>query len=195
LNFTSNGYLVKQINRDTMKNYLGVENGNWPLEPDADNIDETDRDELIRYVNENIDISWGIESHVDVCTDFDFVVRYANACIASGVEVEILYCKTSYATPVCDEPIEYDLQKKYKFLGYDIAYSGGSYYSCVFSDVFTGRIPVFSEIQLNEYGLIENEDELQKFIMLRDAMTDELKESIEQGEFVIYKLWKLKRVG
>lgn len=41
--------------------------------------------------------------------------------------------------------------------GYDYAYQGGSYYSCVNNDIVSKRINEFKNIELNEFGLFDNE--------------------------------------
>ena len=42
-------------------------------------------------------------------------------------------------------------------MGYDYAYQGGSYYSCVNNDIVLKRINEFKIIELNEFGLFDNE--------------------------------------
>lgn len=51
-------------------------------------------------------------------------------------------------------------------LGFDYAYPGGSYYSCVFNDI--GRIPELKDMSLNEFGLLSSIEEVKKIILLSD---------------------------
>ena len=44
-------------------------------------------------------------------------------------------------------------------MGYDYAYQGGSYYSCVNNDIVLKRINEFKNIELNEFGLFIYQEE------------------------------------
>ena len=81
------------------------------------------------------------------------------------------------------------------FLGYDYAYSGGSYYSAVLNDIIAKRILQFANIQMNKYGLFETYERVKEFINLRESMKKVecfQKEYLEEGDFVIYKLYEVK---
>ncbi len=80
-------------------------------------------------------------------------------------------------------------------MGYDYAYSGGSYYSAVLNDIVTKRIPSFSHINLNSYGLFETYDKIIYFIKQRKAMKRKehtQKEYLEEGDFTVFELYELK---
>ena len=74
-------------------------------------------------------------------------------------------------------------------LGYDVAYSGGSYYSCVLNDVVSGRIPEFQNVRLNENGLFSSYEEAEAFLKQREEQEKATTEYIfEKGDYVIYRL-------
>ncbi len=80
-----------------------------------------------------------------------------------------------------------------EFLGYDYAYSGGSYYSAVLNDIVSKRIEEFSNIRLNKNGLFESYEEISKFIEARNRIKNYISDMvIEDGDFIIYKLCEIK---
>ncbi len=79
-----------------------------------------------------------------------------------------------------------------KFIGYDYAYSGGSYYSAVYSDVYLKRIEQLIKFKLNSNGLFDDIEKLNEFIKLRESMMCNGNNLVfEQGDFVIYKLYEI----
>ena len=79
---------------------------------------------------------------------------------------------------------------KMKFIGYDYAYSGGSFYSAVNNDVISKRIPNFINFRLNQHGLFETYDEINHFVKLRELLKDDIY-TFEEGNFIIYKLFEV----
>ena len=80
---------------------------------------------------------------------------------------------------------------KLSFLGYDYAYSGGSYYSAVYNDLYCGKINDLTQIKLNENGLIQTKEELEKFIAIRNKLkaSSTNKNIFEEGYFIEYELF------
>lgn len=75
------------------------------------------------------------------------------------------------------------------FLGYDYAYSGGSYYSCIANDVISGRIPEMKRYILNKFGLFNTIKEVNEFIVFRNKLMDKYEPlTFEEGDFIIYKI-------
>ena len=74
-------------------------------------------------------------------------------------------------------------------MGFDVAYSGGSYYSCVLNDIVSGRIPEFQSVRLNENGLLSSYEEAELFLRQREELEKATTEYIfEKGDYVIYRL-------
>ncbi len=170
-----NGIIFQE--RGNLK-YQGVEGNNWYL-------NDIYPEQIGAFFAEHIEKSWYDEEYVDVASDLSFINLYINLSKRSGIEFRMLLCETERTLPQLG-------QKKWeqKFIGYDYAYSGGSYYSAVLNDICSQRINEMNSIKLNKYGLFENIEELKHFI----AKRKELYESnldIEEGDFIIYKLYEI----
>jgi hypothetical protein len=189
--FYSNGFLVRSKSNFLNQTYFGVESyDNWPLN---DLFFEKKTEELAyfeEYFNEYIDISWTGDS-VDVCCDINFIKRYIKECNKNNIDVEIIFCKTTLKKPICGYEIATNQEEKL-FIGYDYAYPGGSYYSCINNDIVSGRISEFKKFKLNKYGLFEKLEEVNEFINKRNELKDYLPQNtFEEGEFIIYKLYNM----
>lgn len=185
----SNGLIVRAIDKIHEK-YLGVEGDCWNIDEDTEGIDQQEGKFLNNYCSENVNISWSDDNVVEVSCDINFVNRYVNAYLKANIQFIVLFCKTNKTIPNCHLNIENQTNDNLIFIGFDYAYSGGSFYSCVFSDLFSKRIPELLDIELNEYGLINSEEELSNFIKRRNELiiNDEA-DMFEVGEFTVYKLW------
>lgn len=79
-----------------------------------------------------------------------------------------------------------------RFIGYDYAYLGGSYYSAVLNDICSGRIHQFNDYILNSNGLFDDIINLKDFISQREHYKRQYgNQLIEEGDFVIYKLYEI----
>jgi hypothetical protein len=191
----ANGFIVRRINKSRGKTYLGVENDNWPL----NNIyyDDSQNHEinyLMNYYDDNIDISWQGDC-VEVCCNIDYIRRYFNACNELNIEVDIIYCETNLIHPNFNN-IQCIEQLKDNFIGYDYAYSGGSYYSCVLNDVVSMRLLEFSKVKLNKFGLFDTINDLMEFIKKRNQLKDISPQfTFENGDFIIYKLYNVSNLS
>lgn len=189
--FFSNGFLVKE-QLPQYKNYGGVEGGCWPLNLNDQRLSQDKCIFFSDFINNNVEQSWKNPEYVDVASDLDFVMQYSTACEQNYIQPIILFCETTKQYP---QWIPNDIiMKSFKFIGFDYAFSGGSYYSAVYSDVFTKRLKEFYDFNLNEFGLFSNIVELRKFITLRTSLALTLGNKLEQGDFIIYKLWELSKI-
>lgn len=164
--------------------YQGIEGDNWYL--NYDTIKELDI-----FFETNIEKAWKNSKYVDVCNDIEYIQKYIDISKRRNIEYRVLACVTEKELPQMELSIEKDIV----FLGYDYAYSGGSYYSTVFNDIVTKRIPCFRNIHLNSYGLFETYDEIIYFINQRQTTNGKEcthKEYLEEGDFTIFKLYELK---
>lgn len=170
-----NGIIFQRIGKS---GYMGVEGDNWYLN---DIYPST----IGKYHDEYIEKSWCEVDWVDVCNNEEFIEEYIRLSKENNINFRMILCQTNQNNPRVD--VRY---KKISFLGYDYAYSGGSYYSAVYSDLFCGKLNVFSEIELNENGLIKTRNDLKRFIDIRNRI--ELKENtLEKGDFIEYKLFQI----
>ena len=114
---------------------------------------------------------------------------YIEESLKLGIECKVLLCSTSRKEPRLES---HDLGQLGNVLGYDYAYSGGSYYSCVLNDVISGRIQEFSGIRLNENGLFDSYEEAEAFKLFREEIKrTNLSYEFEEGDFIIYKITEL----
>lgn len=166
--------------------YQGIEGDNWYL-------NFTTYKELDIFYEGNIEKAWEDDDYVDVCNDMKYIQEYIDISLQENVNYRILVCITEKKFP----QMMLEIGKDIVFLGYDYAYSGGSYYSAILNDIISKRIPQFSDIKLNNNGLFESYEEVVNFIDFRDSIKRNecpQTEYLEDGEFVIYKLYELKRV-
>lgn len=186
MKFYDNGFLVKELEPAFADRYIGVETGEWSLIYN----DDPNLAWVVKYVDDNIALSWDNPDNVDVCTDFEFIKSYYAACRAEGLNVEVLYCQTTSRYPKCSVS---NMELKMKFIGYDYAYPGGSYYSAVFSDIVAPSHNLFPQFRTNQHGLLENEEQMERFIVERDkkSQNKENEMLLEKGNFIVYKLWQV----
>jgi hypothetical protein len=185
--FYPNGFLVKEQLKQ-YQNYVGVEGGCWPLNLDDQRLGKAERIYFSDFINSKIELSWKNPEYVDVASEWDFVKQYSQECKQKQIQPIILFCETTRLYPQCVPSA--NTMERFEFIGFDYAFSGGSYYSAVFSDVFTRRIKEFFCFELNEFGLFSKEEEITKFIEARSSLRDVPQSRLEQGDFIIYKLWK-----
>ena len=166
--------------RDECKKYKGVEGDNWYL-------NDTYPDILGDYFNEKVEKSWYDTDCVDVCSEKSFIDMYIHLSRSNNIKFRMLLCETEKQYPIMEM-----LQWKKKFIGYDYAYQGGSYYSAVLNDICLRRIEEFAQIKLNEYGLFEKIEQLEDYISRREKYNKNSKKRIvEGGDFIIYKLYEI----
>lgn len=165
--------------KDENRKYKGVEGDNWYL-------NDIYPDTLGDFFNDNIEKSWFDTDYVDVCNDRFFINTYIKLSYSNNIKFRILLCETEKKYPKMDASC---LAKK--FIGYDYAYLGGSYYSAVLNDICSKRIDNFVGIKLNKYGLFEKAGQIRDFISKRSEYFHNNNGSIEGGNFVIYKLYEI----
>lgn len=163
--------------RNQMGRYRGVEGDNWYLNDMFPEIFE-------EYFCENIEKSWYDPDYVDVCIDIHFIEKYIELSKLNNIKFRMLVCETEKEKPQIQNMVW-----NTKFIGYDYAYLGGSYYSAVLNDICSERIEQFSKYKLNSYGLFDDISSLKDFILQRTCYMKQCgKGTIEEGDFVIYKL-------
>ena len=176
-NFQDNGYIIQ---KKPVSDYCGVDGENWYLNY------LSDKTYFEEFYDENIDKAWADSNYVDCCSDVEYMRFYIEESKKLGIECKVLLCSTAKKEPRLES---HDLGQLGNVLGYDYAYSGGSYYSCVLNDIISGRIQEFSEIRLNENGLFDSYEEAEAFQLFREKIKrTNLSYEFEEGDFIIYKI-------
>ena len=172
-----NGYIIQ---RKPVSGYYGVDGDNWYLNYCSDKAC------FENFYDENIDKAWDDPNCVDCCSDVEYMRCCIEESLKLGIEFRVLLCSTSRKKPVLEKN---SLKKAGNVLGYDYAYSGGSYYSCVLNDIISGRIQEFSGIHLNENGLFDSYEEAEAFKRFREKIKSANSNyEFEEGDFIIYKI-------
>lgn len=172
-----NGYIIQ---RKKFLKYRGVDGDNWYLNYCSDNpfFEE--------FYNKNIDKAWNDLDYIDCCVDESYIKEYIKESKKMGIEFRILLCATCKKYPKIRKE---DFGPMTQVLGYDFAYSGGSYYSCILNDIISDRIKEFRKIILNKNGLFDTYEEAEKFRKIRNEMINFNRGyTFEQGDFIIYKI-------
>lgn len=160
--------------------YQGVEGDNWYLD------DYAGGSHFEEFFSANIDKSWLDDTFVDVCSDMAYIKEYYSASKQQNIDFRMIVCETDRLNPVFEGSFPR------VFIGFDYAYTGGSYYSAVNNDVASGRIGAFAGFELNEYGLFNNQIDLKRFIDMRERLISAGDDRFEGGDFVIYKLFEIR---
>lgn len=175
-----NGYIIQ---RKPISNYCGIDGDNWYLNYCSD------KSYFENYFDENIEKAWANLNFVDCCVDNEYMRYCIEESLKLGIEFRVLLCSTSKKAPRLEK---IELGQVGNILGYDYAYSGGSYYSCILNDIISGRIKEFSKFHLNENGLFDSYEEVEKFILCREKMKDKNSDYVfEDGDFIIYKITEI----
>ena len=176
-----NGYIFQ---RSTSSFYRGVDGDNWYLNYRSDNP------YFEEFYNKHIDNGLANPKFVACCTDAEYMRCCVEESKNMGISFRILLCSTNRQAPVLGET---RLGQAGRVLGFDVAYSGGSYYSCVLNDVVSGRIVEFRQLTLNENGLFATYEEAEAFLNQREELEKATTDYIyEKGDYVIYKLTEVE---
>ena len=172
-----NGYIVQRVSES---GYRGIDGDNWYLNYCSDNT------YFAKFHEDTIDNGIGNPESVECCIDVDYMRRCVEESKKLGISFRVLLCSTNRPEPVLRES---RLGQAGSVLGFDVAYSGGSYYSCVLNDIVSGRIPEFQSVRLNENGLLSSYEEAELFLRQREELEKATTEYIfEKGDYVIYRL-------
>ena len=181
LNLYENGYIFQRV---TSSIYRGVDGDNWFLNYCSDNS------YFEEFYDKYIDNGLVNSDVVACCTDMEYMWRCVEESKKLGISFRVLLCSTNRPDPVLSET---GLGQAGNVLGFDVAYSGGSYYSCVLNDVVSGRITEFQSVRLNENGLFSSYEEAEAFLKQREEQEKATMEYIfEKGDYVIYKLTEVE---
>lgn len=175
-----NGIIMQKKSRAY---YQGIEGDNWYLNYEYSK-------ELDKFFEENIEMAWRNSDYVDACNNMEYIQKYIDISKKNNVNYRILLCMTEKNQPKMKLPEEDNII----FLGYDYAYTGGSYYSAVLNDIISKRIPQFSKMKLNENGLFKTYEDIIDFISLRESIkkTSYMQDNLfEKGDFTVYKLYEI----
>lgn len=176
--------IVIQRKRD--EKYQGIDSG---INDDAWYLNymyEKDN-ELVRDYDKYVDISEGSFEIIEACINDQFIKKYILFSKKIGVDIRLILCET-----ILDSPLYDASNLELEFLGYDYAYPGGVYYSCIYNDIFDDRIKEFYGTKLNKNGLFDTEDELDAFIQKREYLKNIYKKGMfESGVFVKYRLYEI----
>lgn len=188
MHYYSNGFLIREYYDTVILPYKGVNGYSWPLlYTDVKNVDNNEVDSLNKYYKDYIDKSWQKE----YC-DLDYVKKYVNKCKELKIKIDVIFCMTTIKRPLFKNPDEYLGENN--FLGYDYAYPGGSFYSCIYYELVNKEIKEFYDIKLNENGLLKTEEELKDYIIRRKELSDKNDPRLELGDFIEYKLWDCNEI-
>lgn len=181
MDLTVNGYIIQKENQS---NYRGIDGDNWFLNYCSDNT------YFAKFHEDTIDNGIENPERVECCTDTDYIKKCIEEAKKLGIPFRVLLCATNRQQPVLDTEGSCFASKE---LGYDVAYSGGSFYSCVLNDVVSERIPEFQGIRLNENGLFSSYEDAGVFLKQREELEKATAEYMfEKGDYVIYKLTEVK---
>lgn len=173
---TNNGYVVQKYN---LSLYQGIEGDNWYL-----NYMSSDK-MFDNYHNSKIDMNWYDNRYLECCTDLAYIKAYIDESIKLNIKYRILLCETEKPLPIICNIQGMELLE----LGYDFAYPGGSYYSCILNDIVAGRIPELKNYKLNSFGLFDSVKDTAQFIKYRDQLSQVYEDKFfEKGDFIIYKI-------
>ena len=174
-----NGYIIQRAEPSV---YRGVEGDNWYLNYLSTNP------YFKEFHDETISKEWMNPDFAECCTDTEYIKRYVEESNRLGIPYRILLCSTDKPEP----RLEGMPEQEGTLLGYDCAYTGGSYYSCILNDIFSGRIQEFSAIALNENGLFATQEEAEAFMQYREELKKQTTEYVyEEGNFAIYKITEI----
>lgn len=175
-----NGFVIQ---RNTKTNYKGIEGDNWYLNYCSNN------QYFREFYEQNIDRAWDNEEYVDCCTSYEYVKKYIEESVKMGIDFKVLLCSTCKKKPILDKV---RIGQNERILGYDYAYSGGSYYSSILNDILSKRIKEFEKFQLNENGLFNSYEEVAGFSLYRKKLKEATSRyDFEEGDFVIYKITEI----
>jgi len=174
----NNGYIIQKKSR--FDSYKGIEGDNWYLNYCSDNS------YFEEFYEKNIDKSWNDVQYVDCCVNIEYMKDYIEESIKKGIDFNIFLCSTYKEKPLLGDA---KLGKLGNVLGYDYAYTGGSYYSCILNDIVSERIRDFEKFKLNKNGLFNTYEEAEEFSIFREKIKSIGSENdLEEGDFVIYKI-------
>jgi hypothetical protein len=186
--FLSNGFVVESSCREFSGiKYYGLDNSPWPIDiTEIDNYPKEYADEWNKK-----DTTTCIDRNGVLLLSEEFSKIYVNKCNDETIDTYTLYCEANTGFPGYNK----SWSKKYKvdenFLGYDYAYPGGIYYSCILNDL--GRPNFFPNEylnDLNQYGLFKDIDSVYRFIEKRNDMKKVMPYlTFEEGDFYIYKIY------
>lgn len=194
--FYGNGFMIKRtdstwarrfIENDHGFSYKGIEGDNWPISIYDGELESQETKSISEYISVNVEEEAYANNGVAVCNDVEFINRYLEICMKANYKISVLFCETERHLPKCN--IDLDRYGKFKFIGFDYAYTIPDYYSCIFHDI--PRINEFKKFSLNEFGLFNTLEEVVEFINLREYIKTKNESSkFELGDFSIYRLWE-----
>jgi len=189
LKFNSNGFYIKAIEKGTYGDYDGVEGDSWFQKRANIDLPKDKCNNWVNYYRENIDKNWADSNWCDLIVDKNILCTIVDLCCQYNIVINVYYCLTTKLHPSMCNNLSENICKK-QFIGFDYSYAGGDFYSCVFSEIYSGRIKEFSNYKLNRNGLFETESEITSYIEKRKLIAQNDKLRFEQGDMTIYKLWK-----
>lgn len=174
-----NGYIFQKASSSI---YRGVDGDNWYLNYCSENP------YFQQFYDDEISKNWTRPDFVDCCIEEDYIQQCIKETQKLAIDYRVLLCATCKKEPILEKTIE----AKGDVLGYDCAYSGGSYYSCILNDIISRRIEEFHSVQLNRNGLFETYEEAESFLKFREKVMKYKGDALfEGGEFLIYKITEL----
>ena len=186
--YTSNGFIVQMEREHIINgiNYQGINNYSWPL------IDSNICNNTVKEVQERIDDAQFNPEAIILLTNVEHVKAYVQACRDVDLSCRILYCEAEYSAATVNLGLHQGYAKETNFIGYDYADRFPDYHSCIANELLYHSYMFQSELinRLNEYGLFNNRENVDKFILAeKDARRNNKAIYFEKGAFVIYKLF------
>lgn len=145
-----------------------------------------DTAEFEAYYDENIGRTYynmGEHAWIAACNDMEHIYKYAEEAKKRNIKYRLLLCETDVPDPKFECP-----ELKKVFLGYDYAYASGDNYSAVYNE-----IPhVFTQFHLNQYGLFQTREEIDRYIAERERFKlTHPPLMLEEGDFVVFRLHEI----
>lgn len=169
--YIANGFLVTAPPTSKSYKYLGVDNNSWPAEVGTQYA-------ALRAV---LNGAYAKSENTPILLNIKLTRTYKRICVLSDTPARLLYCEAySDYEGNYDPNLHRQFAIQSNFLGYDLAYPNGDYYSAVLNDLIGRKEPFICQCILNENGLIESLSTAFEFALKRKQVQAQL-DRIGQG--------------
>ena len=185
--FNSNGFVVtrKEILLNEIK-YFGVDTGVWPIEDASLVFFDGDLAEFERETEE----FWRGENNACLAS-YKLAKKYSKHCEKEQREHRVLYIETTSEEASFHPSLHDSFAKKDNFLGYDVGYNAGDFYSAIYNDIIW-RPQLFKEEycdKLNEFGLFYSARDAENFIQYRQSEKEKTEGLFEEGKMNVMAIY------
>lgn len=183
--YIANGFLVTAQPAGTGYRYLGVDNDAWPVlvgEPYG----------ALRAALNGAETP---DEETPVLLNADMAALYLKLCRASHRTVRLLYCEVTTEHGGSYDPVLHQrFALESQFLGYDLAYPNGDYFSAVLNDLICREGLFAEQYELNQSGLLDSLSAASAFALERKRKKEELDRTgqgnlLEGDEFYVFGVY------